>query len=196
MKKLPLSMQTFEKVIHDKCLYVDKTEDIHRLITSGDYIFISRPRRFGKSLMVSTLKEIFSGNKELFKGFYIYDKIDWKKYPVIDILPEQKTIKNKGGTMRLGSCKAIVNSKVKELYGREEIYERHRHRYEVNPDFHKILLEKGLVFSGTSEDRRLVEFIELPKHKFFVATQAHPEFKSTFLKPAPLFNGFVKACAF
>jgi len=85
MKKLPLSMQTFEKVINDKCLYVDKTEDIHRLITSGDYIFISRPRRFGKSLMVSTLKEIFSGNKELFKGLYIYDKIDWKKYPVIDI---------------------------------------------------------------------------------------------------------------
>jgi len=85
MKKLPLSMQTFEKVINDKCLYVDKTEDIHRLITSGDYIFISRPRRFGKSLLVSTLGEIFSGNKELFKGLYIYDKIEWNKFPVIYI---------------------------------------------------------------------------------------------------------------
>jgi len=85
MKKLPLGIQTFKKIIDDKCLYIDKTKDIHRLITSRDYIFISRPRRFGKSLMVSTLKEIFSGNKELFKGLYIYDKIDWKRYPVIDI---------------------------------------------------------------------------------------------------------------
>jgi len=85
MKKLPLSLQTFEKIVKDKCLYVDKTKDIHRLITSGDYIFISRPRRFGKSLMVSILKEIFSGNKELFKGLYIYDKIKWEKFPVIHI---------------------------------------------------------------------------------------------------------------
>jgi len=85
MKKLPVSLQTFEKIIKDNCLYVDKTEDIHRLIESGDYIFISRPRRFGKSLMVSTLKEIFSGNKDLFKDLYIYNKIKWEKYPVIDI---------------------------------------------------------------------------------------------------------------
>lgn len=85
MKKLPLGIQTFKKIINDNCLYVDKTKDIHRLITSGDYIFISRPRRFGKSLLVSTIKEIFSGNKELFKDLYIYDKIKWEKYPVIHI---------------------------------------------------------------------------------------------------------------
>jgi len=85
MKKLPLSLQTFEKIIKDDCLYVDKTKDIYRLITWGDYIFISRPRRFGKSLMVSILKEIFSGNKELFKGLYIYNKIKWEKYPVIHL---------------------------------------------------------------------------------------------------------------
>jgi len=85
MKKLPISLQTFQKIINDKCLYVDKTQDIYRLITSGDYIFISRPRRFGKSLLVSILKEIFSGNKKLFKGLYIYDKIKWEKYPVIHI---------------------------------------------------------------------------------------------------------------
>jgi len=83
MKKLPIGRQTFEKIIKDNYLYVDKTKDIHRLITSGDYIFLSRPRRFGKSLTVSTLKEIFSGNKELFKDLYIYDKIEWNKYPVI-----------------------------------------------------------------------------------------------------------------
>jgi CTP synthase len=117
------------------------------------------------------------------------------EYPVIDILPEQKSIVNKGGTMRLGECKAIVkDGLVKELYCQSEVYERHRHRYEVNPDFHNVLKEKGLVLSGMSEDGRLVEFIELPKHKFFVATQSHPEFKSSLMKPAPLFYGFVKAC--
>ena len=119
------------------------------------------------------------------------------KYPVIDILPEQKNIHEKGGTMRLGAYKAILKegTKVKDLYNQEkEISERHRHRYEVNPDYHKILEENGLVFSGMSPDNRLVEFIELPKHKFFIGTQAHPEFKSFLLKPAPLFDGFIKAC--
>jgi len=85
MKKLPISRQTFKQIIKDNYLYVDKTKDIHRLITSGDYIFLSRPRRFGKSLTVSTLKEIFTGNKELFKDLYIYDKIEWNKYPVIHV---------------------------------------------------------------------------------------------------------------
>jgi len=119
------------------------------------------------------------------------------KYPVIDIMPEQKRISQKGGTMRLGAYKAILKDKTltKKLYNNaNEIYERHRHRYEVNPEYHKILQENGLVFSGMSPDKKLVEFIELPKHKFFIATQAHPEFKSYLLKPAPLFNGFIKAC--
>ena len=65
---------------------------------------------------------------------------------------------------------------------------------EINPEYHKILQENGLVFSGLSPDKKLVEFIELPNHKFFIATQAHPEFKSSLLKPAPLFDGFIKAC--
>jgi len=117
------------------------------------------------------------------------------KYPVIDILPEQKTIENKGGTMRLGAYKAILKpeTKTSELYQQAEAWERHRHRYEVNPEYHKILQDKGLIFSGLSENGRLVEFIELPL-KFFIATQAHPEFKSSLLKPAPLFIGFVKSC--
>ncbi len=116
------------------------------------------------------------------------------EYPVIDILPEQRGVTNKGGTMRLGRYKAIVNGKVKELYDAEEIYERHRHRYEVNPDYHYILRDNGLALSGMSEDGRLVEFIEIPEHKFFIATQAHPEFRSSLVKPSPLFYGFVKAC--
>jgi CTP synthase len=98
--------------------------------------------------------------------------------------------------MRLGGYQAVLRegSVVHSLYGEAEISERHRHRYEVNPEYHKIISEKGLTFSGTSKDGRLVEFIELPNHKFFVATQAHPELKSRMEAPAPLFYGFVKAC--
>jgi CTP synthase len=116
-------------------------------------------------------------------------------FPVIDILPEQKNIKEKGGTMRLGAYEAIVKKGtiVSKLYKSLVISERHRHRYEVNPEYHKILIDKGLVFSGMSRDERLVEFIELPELKYFVATQAHPELKSRMEEPSPLFYGFVQA---
>jgi CTP synthase len=117
-------------------------------------------------------------------------------YPVIDILPEQKEVSEKGGTMRLGAYPAVLKkgSLVRSLYDAETVSERHRHRYEVNPEFHSIIVEKGMVFSGTSRDGRLVEFIELPHLKYFVATQAHPELKSRMENPAPLFYGFIKAC--
>ncbi|MCK4765127.1 MAG: ATP-binding protein [Candidatus Aminicenantes bacterium] len=85
MKKLPLGIQTFSKLITGNYLYVDKTEEIYNLVNGGEYNFLSRPRRFGKSVLVSTLKEIFSGNKELFKGLWIYDKIEWTQHPVIYI---------------------------------------------------------------------------------------------------------------
>jgi CTP synthase len=118
------------------------------------------------------------------------------EHKVIALLDEQKDIKEKGATMRLGSYKAIItpSSLVHKLYNSLEVVERHRHRYEVNPNYHEILQSSGMVFSGISPDRKLIEFIELPNHKFFVATQAHPEFKSSLLNPAPLFNGFVRAC--
>ncbi|MGD2126584.1 MAG: CTP synthase (glutamine hydrolyzing) [Desulfobacteraceae bacterium] len=117
-------------------------------------------------------------------------------HPVIDILPEQKQITDKGGTMRLGAYPAVLKegSLVQSLYQSTEVSERHRHRYEVNPEYHGIITEKGMVFSGCSRDGRLVEFIELPSLKFFLATQAHPELKSRMEAPAPLFYGFVKAC--
>ncbi|MFH1917480.1 MAG: CTP synthase (glutamine hydrolyzing) [Nanoarchaeota archaeon] len=116
-------------------------------------------------------------------------------YPVIDILPEQKEVTKKGGTMRLGAYPAILKkgTLVHELYKSDTASERHRHRYEVNPTFHKQLEIHDLVFSGMSPDRRLVEFIEKKNHPYFVGTQAHPELKSTLLKPAPLFLGLVKA---
>ncbi len=86
MKNLPLGIQTFRKIIEENRLYVDKTKDIYHLLTQGgQYYFLSRPRRFGKSLLISTLKEIFSGNKELFKGLWIYDKVDWQAFPVITL---------------------------------------------------------------------------------------------------------------
>jgi len=85
MKKLPIGIQTFSKLIKNDCLYVDKTQHIAELIQAGDYLFLSRPRRFGKSLLVSTLSEIFAGNKELFQGLYIYDHIEWQPHPVIVI---------------------------------------------------------------------------------------------------------------
>jgi len=119
------------------------------------------------------------------------------KNPVVDILPEQKDVKDKGGTMRLGAYDAdiIEGSKIFYLYNNSnKVSERHRHRYEVNPEYHKILEEKGLIFSGTSKNGELVEFIELPRHDYFVATQAHPELKSKLEQPAPLFYGFIKAC--
>jgi CTP synthase len=121
------------------------------------------------------------------------------KYPVIDILPEQvKILKESryGASMRLGSYPAILQegSIVRKLYGCEKVFERHRHRYEVNPKFIDLLESYGLKFSGKSPDGKLMEFLELSNHKFFVATQAHPEFKSRLEKPSPLFVGFVKAC--
>jgi len=117
-------------------------------------------------------------------------------HPVIDILPGQRDIENKGGTMRLGAYPALLKpgTKIYSLYNCEKVHERHRHRYEVNPSYHKVLQEKGLIFSGISPDYKLVEFIELSDHKFFIATQAHPEFKSSLINPSPLFSGFIKSC--
>ncbi|MEM7821734.1 MAG: gamma-glutamyl-gamma-aminobutyrate hydrolase family protein, partial [Candidatus Aenigmatarchaeota archaeon] len=121
-------------------------------------------------------------------------------YPVIDILPEQKKLMEEskyGATMRLGSWPAILKegTLVWKLYNKQkEIRERHRHRFEINQRFHEILQKNGLIFSGVSPDGRLVEFIELENHPYFVATQAHPEFKSRPLRPAPLFDGLIKAC--
>lgn len=115
--------------------------------------------------------------------------------PVIDILDDQKNIKNKGGTMRLGSYNAEIkkNSLVYNVYNSLNVSERHRHRYEVNPKYHEILLKNGLVLSGLSPNKTLTEFIELPEHPYFVATQGHPELKSSLLKPAPLFLNLVLA---
>jgi CTP synthase len=116
-------------------------------------------------------------------------------FPVIDLLPEQKGIEDLGGTMRLGAQAVEVadGTRARELYGDGVIFERHRHRYEVNNLFRERLIDAGLVVSGTYEQGRLIEMVELPDHPWFVASQFHPEFKSRPTRPAPLFDGFVAA---
>jgi len=116
-------------------------------------------------------------------------------YPVIDLLPEQKEVGDLGGTMRLGAdaIKLHDGTRAREIYGEAVVYERHRHRYEVNNLLRKRLTAAGLVVSGTSPDERLVELVELADHPFFVASQFHPEFKSRPERPAPLFREFVAA---
>ena len=116
-------------------------------------------------------------------------------HPVVHILPEQIGIENIGGTLRLGAYPCILDdtSKAYELYGKKEISERHRHRYEVNNDFREQLTANGMKLSGLSPDGRIVEMIEIPAHPWFIATQAHPELKSRPNRPHPLFKGFIEA---
>ncbi len=115
--------------------------------------------------------------------------------PLIDLMPDQRGVKDKGGTMRLGAypCSLKPGSRALEIYKKEEISERHRHRFEVNNDFRETLTEKGLVLSGTSPDNRLVEIVELPNHPHFLGCQFHPEFKSRPMAAHPLFSSFVAA---
>ena len=116
-------------------------------------------------------------------------------HPVIDLLPEQTGIEDMGGTMRLGHyrCRARRRHAARGPTARTTIHERHRHRYEVNNQFRNSSSRGGLVVSGTSQEGRLVEIVELPDHPWFVASQFHPEFKSRPTRPAPLFRGFVGA---
>ncbi len=117
------------------------------------------------------------------------------RHPVIDILPEQKGVKDLGGSMRLGAqpCHLVPGTRAAAAFGEPVVLERHRHRFEVNPDYHDILRSNGLVLSGLSPDGRLVEVIELPDHPFFVAGQFHPELRSRPTRPHPLFREFVGA---
>jgi CTP synthase len=117
-------------------------------------------------------------------------------FPVIDLMPEQQGVKVKGATMRLGAHKIIVdkNTVAYSLYQSEEIYQRHRHRYELNPEHRHMLEKNGLVFSGRSVDGRRMEILEIPEIFFFFASQFHGEFKSRPAKPDPEYYGFIKAC--
>ncbi|MGI9242706.1 MAG: glutamine amidotransferase-related protein, partial [Verrucomicrobiales bacterium] len=116
-------------------------------------------------------------------------------HPIIGLLEDQKTVTQKGGSMRLGTwaCKLKPGSRSAELYGKDEIGERHRHRYEFNPFYREPLETGGLVIAGTSPDESLVEIIEIADHPHYIAVQFHPEFLSRPNQPHPLFSGFVSA---
>jgi CTP synthase len=116
-------------------------------------------------------------------------------HPVIDILPEQKGVTDMGATMRLGAqaCHIEPGTRAMAAYGEDVVYERHRHRFEVNPDYHETLIDNGMVISGSSQKGRLAEIVELPGHPFFVAGQFHPELRSRPTRPHPLFRAFVGA---
>ena len=116
-------------------------------------------------------------------------------HPVIALMPDQNGVEDIGGTLRLGSYPCVLekDSKAYEMYGTENINERHRHRYEVNNDYRAALLDNGMRLCGTSPDGRIIEMIELPDHPWFIATQAHPELKSRPNRPHPLFHGFIEA---
>ena len=115
--------------------------------------------------------------------------------PVIDLMPEQRDIADMGGTMRLGlyPCQLQPGTHAAEAYGVPSVEERHRHRFEFNNSYRQLLEEKGMVFSGLSPDRRLVEIAEIRDHPFMVGTQFHPEFLSRPTRPHPLFSAFVRA---
>lgn len=118
------------------------------------------------------------------------------KYPVIDLMESQKNVTEKGGTMRLGAykCELKEGSKAYEAYGQKMVEERHRHRYEFNNEYKEIFEKGGMITTGINPDTDLTEIIEIPSHKWFVGTQFHPEYKSTVVKPHPLFVAFIKAC--
>ncbi len=118
------------------------------------------------------------------------------RYPVIDLMEEQKSISDKGGTMRLGGYKCVISkdSKAYEAYGKAEIVERHRHRYEFNNAYLEQFVKAGMFPSGINPESKLVEIFEIPKHKWFVGVQFHPEYKSTVLNPHPIFLSFLSAC--
>ena len=115
-------------------------------------------------------------------------------HPVVNLLPDQTGVK-KGGTMRLGAwpCRIVENTLADKMYASPLVYERHRHRYEVNNEYRAKLAHRGLVISGTSPDQQLVEIVELRDHPFFIGCQFHPEFKSRPSKPHPLFAHLFKA---
>ena len=137
----------------------------------------------------------FARNVCKLKGAHSSEFEPATKYPVIDLIPEQKNVAGKGGTMRLGAypCKIKKDTLLAKIYKKEKVDERHRHRYELNNVFRQQLEAAGMVFSGIYQKADLVEVVEIPSHPWFLATQYHPEFKSRPTRPHPIFASFVKA---
>ncbi|MBZ0243447.1 MAG: CTP synthase, partial [Bacteroidales bacterium] len=150
---------------------------------------------FGICLGMQCAVVEFARNVLGLKGAHSSEMNPNTKYPVIDLMSNQKGLEHQGGTMRLGAynCKLDKNSKSFELYGEITISERHRHRYEFNNKYRKQFNENGMKTVGINPENDLVEIIELENHPWFIGVQFHPEYKSTVAKPHPLFTGFIEA---
>lgn len=168
---------------------------IEGMIAAAQYARTSGTPYLGICLGMQIAVIEFARHVANLTGAHSMEFDEYSPYPVVALMEEQVNVTAKGGTMRLGQYPCVLEegSHAYELYGSAEISERHRHRYEFNNKFRKLLTEKGLLFAGLSPDGLLVEIIENPKHPWFVACQFHPEFKSRPDRPHPLFNGFVHA---
>jgi len=187
----------------------DLLNDVNGILVPGGFgdrgingkieaIKYARERRvpyFGICLGMQTAVVEFARNVAGLVGAHSTEFDSATPYPVIDLMPEQKELSDKGGTMRLGAypCKLKEGTLSAKAYGQKEINERHRHRYEFNNKYRDILQQHGMIIAGISPDNRLVEIIEVKDHPWFVAVQFHPEFKSRPNRPHPLFRDFIKA---
>jgi CTP synthase len=165
-------------------------------IKAINYGRLSKKPTFGICLGMQLMCVEFARNVLNLKGANSTEFDPNTPHPVIDIMEEQKHIEELGGTMRLGAYPCVLKegTKVREIYKKEVIYERHRHRYEFNNAYRELFERNGFVISGLSPDGRLVEVIELKDHPWFIGCQFHPEFKSKPFDPHPLFVSFIKAC--
>lgn len=165
-------------------------------IKAINYGRLSKKPTFGICLGMQLMCVEFARNVLNLKGANSTEFDPNTPHPVIDIMEEQKQIEELGGTMRLGAYPCVLKegTKVREIYKREVIYERHRHRYEFNNAYRELFEKNGFVISGLSPDGRLVEVVELRDHPWFIGCQFHPEFKSKPFDPHPLFVSFMKAC--
>ena len=165
-------------------------------ITTAKYARVNNIPFLGICLGMQCAVIEFARNVLNFEGAHSTEINHKTKYPVIDLMEEQKSIIDKGGTMRLGGYKCIINknSRTFESYGKTEIIERHRHRYEFNDRFYEDFKKKGMVPVGINPESNLVEIVEIPDHKWFIGVQFHPEYSSTVINPHPLFVNFIKAC--
>jgi CTP synthase (EC 6.3.4.2) len=165
-------------------------------IKAINYGRLSKKPTFGICLGMQLMCVEFARNVLNLKGANSTEFDPNTPHPVIDIMEEQKQIEELGGTMRLGAYPCVLKegTKVREIYKKEVIYERHRHRYEFNNAYRELFEKHGFVISGVSPDGRLVEVVELKDHPWFIGCQFHPEFKSKPFDPHPLFVSFIKAC--
>jgi CTP synthase len=165
-------------------------------IKAINYGRLSKKPTFGICLGMQLMCVEFARNVLNLKGANSTEFDPNTPHPVIDIMEEQKQIEELGGTMRLGAYPCVLKegTKVREIYKKEVIYERHRHRYEFNNAYRELFERNGFVISGLSPDGRLVEVVELKDHPWFIGCQFHPEFKSKPFDPHPLFVSFIKAC--